>query len=100
MVMIYGAERAASARRALVQQLKRAGATSQDKAVPLEVHGRTEERVLKLLLRKEVIRRGVKGGYWLDPERHADCQRRQLIFVIGAILVTVGIMVCAMLYTQ
>jgi len=97
--MVYGAERAARARRELVRQLKRSGATSQDKAVPLEVRGRVEERVLRRLLRKEVIRTGANGGYWLDVERDADCRRRQLIFVIGAIPVTLGIMACAMLYT-
>jgi len=92
--------RAARARRELVNQLKRADATSQDKAVPLEVTGRVEERVLRRLLRKEVIRPGARGGYWLDLERYADCQRRILIFVVGAILVTAGIMACAMLYPR
>jgi len=96
--MVYGTERAARARRVLVKQLQRAGATSQDKAAPLEVNGRVEERVLKRLIRKEVIRPGAKGGYWLDPERYADCRRRQIIFAIGALLVTLGIMACAMLY--
>jgi hypothetical protein len=86
------------ARRELVRQLKRAEATSQDKAVPLEVRGRVEERVLRRLIRKEVIREDAKGGYWLDKERYADCRRRQMIFAIGAILVTLGIMACAMLY--
>ena len=96
--MVYGTERAARARRVLVRQLQRAGATSQDKAVPLEVHGRIEERVLKRLIRKEVVRTGVRGGYWLDGERYADCRRRQIIFAVGALLVTLGIMACAMLY--
>ena len=95
--MVYGTERAARARRELVRQLKRAEATSQDKAVPLEVHGRVEERVLRRLIRMGVIREGAKG-YWLDKERYADCRRRQIIFAIGAILVTLGIMACAMLY--
>jgi len=98
--MVYGTERAARARRELVRQLKRAEATSQDKAVPLEVHGRVEERVLRRLIRKEVIREGTKGGYWLDKERYADCRRRQIIFAIGAILVTLGIMACTMLYNS
>ena len=98
MVVVYGSERAARARRELVKQLKRAQATSQDRAVPLEVNGRTEERVLRRLVRKEIIRPGPKGGYWLDPERYADCERRQVIFVIGAILVTAGIVVCVWLY--
>jgi len=98
--MVYGTERAARARRELVRQLKRAEATSQDKAVPLEVHGRVEERVLRRLIRKEVIREGAKGGYWLDKERYADCRRRQIIFAIGAILVTLGIMACTMLYNS
>ena len=101
MVMVHGGSaRAARARRELVRQLERAGATSQDKAAPLELNGRIEERVLRRLLRKEVIRAGAKGGYWLDRERYADCRRRQLIFAIGAILVTLGIMACAMLYAH
>ena len=100
MVIDQGSIRIARARRELVRQLKRADATRQDKAMPLEVHGRTEEAVLRMLLRKEVIRPGAKGGYWLDLERHADCQRRTLIFVVGAILVSAGIMACAMLYTR
>jgi len=99
-MMVYGTERAARARHELVRQLKRAEATSQDKAVPLEVHGRVEERVLRRLIRKEVIREGAKGGYWLDKERYADCRRRQIIFAIGAILVTLGIMACTMLYNS
>ena len=96
--MVYGTERAARARRILVRQLKHAGATSQAKEVPLEVHGRTEERVLRRLIRKEIVRTGAKGGYWLDLERYADCRRRQIILLIGAVLVTIGIMACAMLY--
>jgi len=98
--MVYGSERAARARRELVRQLRRAEATSQEKAVPLEPKGRVEERVLRRLLRKEIVRTGANGGYWLDTERYADCRRRQLIFAIGAILVTLGIMACAMLYTH
>jgi hypothetical protein len=93
-----GSARAARARRVLVRQLKRAQATSHERAIPLEVNGRVEERVLKRLVRKEVVRADANGRYWLDLERYAECRRRELIFAIGAILVTLGVMACAMLY--
>ena len=101
MVIVPGTTAAAAqARRSLVSQLKKAQALSQDRAVPLEVSGRIEERMLARLVRKEIIRPGIKGGYWLDQERYADSCRKQLIFVIGAILVSLGIMACLAIYGQ
>jgi hypothetical protein len=98
MVIDQGAIRRAQARRALVGQLKRAQAVSQDRAVPIEVHGRVEERMLARFVRKEIIRPGPRGGYWLDRERYADFCRQQLIFVVGVLLVTVGLVACLLIY--
>jgi hypothetical protein len=98
MVAVYGSSRPARARRLLIHQLKRANAVSQDRAVPLEVNGRAEERMLARLIRREIVRPGPRGGYWLDKERYADFCRQQIIFVIGALLVTAGIMACVLLY--
>ena len=95
-----GSARAARARRVLVRQLKRAQATRYDRAVPLEVNGRVEERVLRRLIRKEIVHADANGRYWLDLERYNDCRRRELIFALGAILVTLGLMACSMLYSR
>ena len=94
---ISGARRA-RARRVLIGQLKRAEAFSLDRETDVVAHGRMEERVLKRLIDRGVLKPGLKGGYWLDQERYRDCRRQELIFVIGAILVTGGIMACALLY--
>lgn len=90
--------RRARARRVLISQLKRAEAYSLDRATEVVAHGRTEERVLKRLIDRGVLKPGLKGGYWLDQERYRECRRQELIFAIGAILVTAGIVACAMLY--
>ncbi len=90
--------RRARARRVLVGQLKRAEAYSLDKAIDVVANGRLEERMLKRLIERGVLKPGLKGGYWLDLERYRECRRQELIFVIGAILVTAGIMACALLY--
>ena len=99
--MVHGSSaRAARARRVLVKQLKVARATSYDRAVRLEVNGRTEERVLRRLIRKEIVRADANSKYWLDMERYADCRKRELILALGAILVTLGLMACSMLYAR
>ena len=96
---VHGARRA-RIRRELASHLKRAGAVSPDRAIPLEPENRTEEQVLSRMLKSETIRPGAKGGYWLDAERYAECRRRDLIFVIGMFLVMGGVMACLLLYTK
>ena len=94
---VHGARRA-HARRALVRQLERVEAFGQDRAHGLEVKSRTEERELARLLRREIVRAGPHGGYWLDRERYADWRRLNLIVAVGAILVSAGLVACALLY--
>ena len=96
---VHGARRA-RVRRALASHLKRAGAVSPDRAIPLEPENRVEEQVLSRMLKSETIRPGARGGYWLDAERYAECRRREMIFVIGMFLVMGGIMACLLLYTK
>jgi len=96
---ISGARRA-RARRALVNQLKRADAFSLERAVDVVANNRMEERMLARLVKRGVMKPGLKGGYWLDLERYNDCRRQELIFAIGALLVTAGIVACALLYAK
>lgn len=96
---VHGARRA-RVRRGLVSHLKRAGAVSPDRAVPLEPHDRTEEEVLSRMIKREMVRPGLKGGYWLDAERYAECRRRETIFAIGLLLVMAGLMACLILYAK
>lgn len=96
---VSGARRA-HARRVLVGQLKRAEAYSLERATDLVVKSRLEERMLARLVRKGIVKPGMKGGYWLDLERYRECRRQELIVVIGAILVMAGVMACALLYAK
>lgn len=93
----YGSARRARARRALVSRLKRDGATASDKAQPLVVADHFETRELERMIRKEVVRKTPRGGYWLDLERYADWRRQNLLFAIGAVVVTIAVMVCILL---
>lgn len=93
-----GSARRARARRILIRQLRKAEAYSLEKAVPLAVESRLQERELARLVRKEVIRPGKKEGYWLDRERYADFQRQRILFVVGALLVAAGFVACMILY--
>ena len=92
--------RRARARRVLISQLKRAEAFSLDRATDVVAHGRMEERVLRRLIDRGVLKPGLKGGYWLDQERYRDCRRQELIFVIGVFLVMGGVIACAILYGE
>jgi hypothetical protein len=96
---ISGARRA-RARHALIVQLKRANAYRLDQAIEVVTSDRMEERMLKRLVDREVLKPGLRGGYWLDLERYRDCRRQELIFAIGAILVTAGVVACALLYAK
>ena len=94
---VHGA-RLARARRELIKHLKDAGATRDETAVPLEPEDSLERAMFKRMLRRGVIRTGMKGGYWLDEERYADWKRQQLLFVVGILLVMFSIMACLIVY--
>ena len=96
---VHGARRA-RVRRELASQLKRAGAVSPDRAIPLEPGNRMEEQVLSRMIKRELVRPGMKGGYWLDAERYAECRQRETIFAIGLLLVMAGLMACMILYAK
>ena len=96
---ISGARRA-RARRALILQLKRANAYRIDQAIDVVASNRMEERMLTRLIDRGVLKPGLKGGYWLDMERYRDCRRQEMIFAIGALLVTGGIIACTLLYAK
>jgi hypothetical protein len=97
MSSVHGA-RLARARRALISELKRANAFSNESAVPLEPTSSLERTEFEHMLKREVIRRGMRGGYWLDRERYADWQRQNLLFVVGVLLVTAGFTACMVIY--
>jgi len=67
-------------------------------ARPIEADTPLERSVLKSMLKREVIRPGSKGGYWLDEERYAEWKRQNLIIGIGVALVVGGIIACLMIY--
>ncbi len=90
--------RLARARRALISQLKAARAFTDAAAAPVEAGSGLEEKELERMIRRQVIRKGLKGGYWLDEERYADWRRRTMLFVVGLVLVSAGIMACLYLY--
>ncbi len=94
---VHGA-RLAHARRELLKHLQDAGATRDETAVPLEPGDPLERAVFKRMLRRGVIRTGMKGGYWLDEERYADWKRQQVLFVVGILLVVFSIMACLIIY--
>ena len=100
IVTVTSAGHPAAARRELISQLKQANAYSIDRAIELVVHDKTEERMLGRLVRRGIVKPGMKGGHWLDQERYRDCRRQELIFVIGAILVATGVMACMWLYAK
>ena len=100
VVTVAAAGQAAAARRELISQLKHAKAYSIDRAIDLVVHDKSEERMLRGLARRGIVKPGLKGGHWLDLERYRDCRRQQLIFAIGAILVASGVMACMWLYAK
>ena len=54
--------------------------------------------MLKRMLKREVIRPGTKGGYWLDEERYAEWKRQNMILAIGLALVMGGIFACLAIY--
>lgn len=90
--------RRARARRALLSELRRAQAFRDESAVPLEPGSSLERAEFERMLKREVIRRGMRGGYWLDLERYADWNRRNLLFVVGILLVTTGFTACMLIY--
>ena len=96
--MVASDGRRERAQQALLSRLKRAGAWSDQAAHEIEVDGRLQASVLESLVRREIVRKGSRGGWWIDAEAYAEMRRRQLIFAIGAILVVAGAMACAMLY--
>ena len=92
------AVRRARARRELIRHLRSAGALSDAAARPIEADTPLERSVLKSMLKREVIRPGSKGGYWLDEERYAEWKRQNLVIGIGVALVMGGIIACLMIY--
>src|SRR5262249_29680027 len=86
------------ARREMLGQLRRAEAFSPDRALELELKRGLEQRVLQRMLRREIIRPGARGGYWLDRNRLEEWKRQQLLIAIGMLIVTFGVIACVLIY--
>jgi hypothetical protein len=85
--------RARRAARSIARQLKDLGAVHEETARPLALEGAAEQAELKRMIDRRIVRVAKHGTYWLDRERWAECQRKQLLFAIGAILVALGLLV-------
>ena len=90
-----GARRARSSR-FLTSALKKAGATSEPAAVPLEPRDRFETAQLARLIHLGAIKHGRKG-YWLDEERYRDIRHaRYRMIAIALVLEAVFIVTLAL----
>jgi hypothetical protein len=90
--------RRARARRAMIRQLKQAGAFSDATACPLAADSAIEKSVLKRMLQREVFRPGSKGGYWLDEERYSEWKRQNVVVALGMAIVMGGLVACLAIY--
>jgi hypothetical protein len=98
-VIIPASKQAQQAGRSIARQLKDLGAVREDLARPLAIEGKVEQAQLKHMVERNIVRVAKNGNYWLDSERWADAQRKQLLFVLAAILVTTGLMLTVALNT-
>jgi len=90
--------RRSRARRELVGFLRRQGAITAATACPVMPANSFEARVLARMIKHDVIRPGMKGGYWLDEERYAEWKRQQLLIAFGIALVMSGLVACLTIY--
>lgn len=94
-----GAIVAASQKR-VVRQLREAGATSPERAVPFEAQRQIDSRQMRHLVSHGVVREAGPGFYWVDEAAWDALRRRRFGMVLVAITVVVAAMVILWLFTQ
>lgn len=86
----------ARASRMLTSALRKAGATSEPAATPLEPHNRFETAQLARLIHLGAIKQG-RNGYWLDEERYRQIRHARwrmlaiVVFLEAVFIVTLAL---------
>jgi hypothetical protein len=99
IALIAAAQQQALNEKALLDQLRKAGATGPRQAAPLDLSVKGSDQLLEGLLKRNHVRSSGGGLYWLDEEAIANATARTrsagLIVLVALISVTASLIALA-----